>query len=197
MEIINPEYAKSAKLKFKNMSKIKEQYNKEVVPEMKNIFGLKNNFEVPRIKKVVVNVGIGKYLKDGNLVKEVTESVTQITGQKPLATKSRKSIAGFKIREGLEVGLKVTLRGRRMWDFLERLIGAAIPRIRDFQGIKKSAVDDGGNLNIGIKEHMVFPEINPESVKSTMSLQVNVVTDAKNKEQALELFRLMKFPIIK
>ncbi|MFA4817586.1 MAG: 50S ribosomal protein L5 [Parcubacteria group bacterium] len=179
------------------MSKIKEQYNKEVVPEMKKIFGLKNNLEVPRIKKVVVNVGIGKYLKDGNLVKEVTESVTQITGQKPLATKSRKSIAGFKIREGLEVGLKVTLRGKRMWDFLERLIGAAIPRIRDFQGIKKSAVDDGGNLNIGIKEHMVFPEINPESVKSTMSLQVNVVTDAKNKKEALELFRLMKFPIIK
>jgi len=176
---------------------IKEQYNKEVVPEMKRIFGLKNNLEVPRIKKVVVNVGIGKYLKDANLVKEVTESVTQITGQKPLATKSRKSIAGFKIREGLEVGLKVTLRGKRMWDFLERLIGAAIPRIRDFQGIKKSAVDDGGNLNIGIKEHMVFPEINPESVKSTMSLQVNVVTDAKNKEKALELFRLMKFPIIK
>jgi large subunit ribosomal protein L5 len=179
------------------MKSLKEQYNKEVVPEMKTIFGLKNNFEVPRIKKVVVNVGIGKYLKDGNLVKEVTESVAQITGQKPLATKSRKSIAGFKIREGLEVGLKVTLRGKRMWDFLERLVGAAIPRIRDFQGIKKSAVDDGGNLNIGIREHMVFPEINPESVKSTMSLQVNVVTDAKNKEEALELFRLMKFPIIK
>lgn len=179
------------------MPKIKEQYNKEVVPEMKKIFGLKNNLEVPRIEKIVVNVGIGKYLKDANLVKEVTESITRITGQKPLATKSRKSIAGFKIREGLEVGLKVTLRGKRMWDFLERLIGAAIPRVRDFQGIKKSAVDDGGNLNIGIKEHMVFPEINPETVKSTMSLQVNVVTDAKNKEEALELFRLMKFPIIK
>lgn len=179
------------------MTKIKEQYNKEVVPEMKKIFGLKNNFQVPRIKKVVVNVGIGKYLKDANLVKDVTESITQITGQKPLATKSRKSIAGFKIREGLEVGLKVTLRGKRMWDFLERLVGAAIPRIRDFQGIKKSAVDSGGNLNIGIKEYMVFPEINPEVVKSTISLQVNVVTDAKNKEEALELFRLMKFPIIK
>ena len=179
------------------MTSLKERYDKEVILEMKKIFGLKNNLEVPRIKKVVVNAGIGKYLKDANLVKEVTESVAQITGQKPLATKSRKSIAGFKIREGLEVGLKVTLRGKRMWDFLERLIGAAIPRIRDFQGIKKSAVDDGGNLNIGIKEHMVFPEINPESVKSTMSLQVNVVTDAKNKEEALELFRLMKFPIIK
>lgn len=179
------------------MTSIKERYNKEVIHEMKKIFGLKNNFQVPRIKKVVVNAGIGKYLKDANLVKDVTESIIQITGQKPLATKSRKSIAGFKIREGLEVGLKVTLRGKRMRDFLERLVGAAIPRIRDFQGIKKSAVDSGGNLNIGIKEHMVFPEINPEVVKNTMSLQVNVVTDAKNKEEALELFRLMKFPIIK
>ncbi len=164
---------------------------------MKKIFGLKNNLQVPCIRKIVVNAGIGKYLKEANLVKEVSESITQITGQKPLMTKSRKSIAGFKIREGLEVGMKVTLRGKRMWDFLERLVGAAIPRIRDFQGIKKSAVDDGGNLSIGIKEHMVFPEINPESVKSIMSLQVNIVTDAKNKEDALELFRLMKFPIIK
>jgi large subunit ribosomal protein L5 len=176
---------------------IKEQYNKRVVPEMKKIFGWKNNLEVPRIKKIIVNVGIGKYLKDANLVKEVAEAVSQITGQKPLMTKSRKSIAGFKIREGLEIGMKTTLRGKRMWDFLERLVGAAVPRIRDFQGIKKSAIDSGGNLNIGIKEHMVFPEINPESVKSTISLQINVVTDAKDREKALELFGLMKFPIIK
>jgi large subunit ribosomal protein L5 len=176
---------------------IKEQYNKKVVPEMKKIFGWKNNLEVPRIKKIIVNVGIGKYLKDANLVKEVAEAVSQITGQKPLMTKSRKSIAGFKIREGLEIGMKTTLRGKRMWDFLERLVGAAVPRIRDFQGIKKSAIDSGGNLNIGIKEHMVFPEINPESVKSTISLQINVVTDAKDREKALELFGLMKFPIIK
>jgi len=175
---------------------LKEKYMKEVIPEMKNKFGLKNDLQVPRVKKVIVNVGIGKYLKDANLVKEVAQSIAAITGQKPLMTKSRKSIAGFKIREGLEVGMKVTLRGKRMWNFMERLVGAAIPRIRDFQGLKESTVDDGGNLNIGIKEHVVFPEILPESVKTMASLQVTVVTDANNREKGLALFRLMKFPIV-
>ena len=175
---------------------LKEKYMKEVIPEMKNKFGLKNDLQVPRVKKVIVNVGIGKYLKDANLVKEVAQSIAAITGQKPLMTKSRKSIAGFKIREGLEVGMKVTLRGKRMWNFMERLVGAAIPRIRDFQGLKESTVDDGGNLNIGIKEHVVFPEILPESVKTMASLQVTVVTDAHNREKGLALFRLMKFPIV-
>lgn len=179
------------------MKSIKEQYNKEAVADMKNQFGFKNNLEVPRILKVVVNVGIGKYLKDANIVKDVTESITAITGQKPLLTKSRKSIAGFKIREGLEVGMKVTLRGRRMWDFLERLVGASIPRIKDFQGIKESAVDQGGNLNLGIKEHVIFPEILPENVKNMVSLQVTVVANAKNREQGLAMFRIMKFPIVK
>lgn len=175
---------------------LKEKYNTEVIAEMKKSFGLRNNMQVPRIGKVVVNVGIGKFIKDTNLVKDVTETLAVITGQKPLMTKSRKSIAGFKIREGLEIGMKVTLRGKRMWNFLDRLIGATIPRIRDFQGIKKSAVDNSGNLNIGIKEHVVFPEILPENVKNMVSLQVTVVTNAKNREKGLELFRLMKFPII-
>ena len=146
---------------------------------------------------MIVNIGIGKFIKDANLVKDVTATITTITGQKPLTTKARQSIAGFKIREGLEVGLKVTLRGRRMWDFLDRLVGAAIPRIRDFQGIKASSVDGSGNLNIGIKEHVIFPEILPENVKNMASLQVTVVTDAKNREKGMELFRLLKFPIAK
>ena len=162
---------------------------------MKKKFGLKNNLQVPVIEKVVVNAGIGKYIKDANMVKEAVQAIESITGQKPVLTKSRKSIAGFKIREGLEVGVKVTLRGRRKWDFVDRLVGASIPRIRDFQGIKETAVDESGNLNIGIKEHTVFPEILPENVKNIMSLQVNVVTTAKNKEEGMELFRLLGFPI--
>jgi large subunit ribosomal protein L5 len=179
------------------MTSIKEQYNKEVISEMKKKFGFKNSMQVPKIEKVVVNVGIGKFLKDANIVKDVTATVTEITGQKPLVTRARKSIAGFKIREGLEVGLKVTLRGRRMWDFLDRLVGAAIPRIRDFQGIKESSVDTNGNLNIGIKEHVIFPEILPENVKNMISLQVTVTTGAKDRETGMELFRILKFPIAK
>lgn len=174
---------------------IREKYNKEVIAELKKEFKLKNNFEVPQIKKVIVNVGIGKFIKDSNQVKDIEDSVGVITGQKPLLTKSRKSIAGFKIREGLEVGTKVTLRGKRMWDFVERLVSAAIPRVRDFQGIKESSVDESGNLNIGIKEHLIFPEIAPEYVKNVFSLQVTVVTDAKNKGKGLALFRKLGFPI--
>jgi len=176
---------------------IREQYNKKVIAEMKKSFGFKNNFQVPRIEKVIVNVGIGKYIKDANLVKDVVESIGIITGQKPVLTKSKKSIAGFKIREGLEVGIKVTLRGKRKWDFLEKLVGAALPRIRDFQGLKESALDESGNLNIGIKEHTVFPEILPENVKNIFSLQVNIVTTAKNKKESLELFKLLGFPVAK
>jgi len=177
------------------MKNFKEKYNKEVVSEMKKKFGFKNNLQVPVIEKVVVNAGIGKYIKDANMVKEAAQAIESITGQKPVLTKSRKSIAGFKIREGLEVGVKVTLRGRRKWDFVDRLVGASIPRIRDFQGIKETSVDTSGNLNIGIKEHTVFPEILPENVKNIMSLQVTVVTTAKNKEEGIELFRLLGFPI--
>jgi large subunit ribosomal protein L5 len=178
-----------------HMSYLKEKYNTKAVPELKKNLGLKNVMQVPKIDKVVVNIGIGKYLKDSNLVKEVVQAVTAITGQKPVMTKSKKSIAGFKTREGLEIGVKVTLRGRRKWDFLDKLVGAAIPRIRDFQGIKESSVDTAGNFNLGIKEHLIFPEIFAENVKNVMSLQVNVATTAKNQEEGLQLFRALGFPI--
>lgn len=174
---------------------IKEKYNKKVIADMKKKFGFKNVMQVPGIDKVVVNAGIGKFLKDGNLVQDIKESIKIITGQSPLMTKAKTSIAGFKTREGMEVGIKVTIRGRRKWEFLDRLVGAAIPRIRDFRGIKKSAVDERGNLNLGIKEHMIFPEILPEQVKNIFSLQVNVVTTANNHEEGLELFKQLGFPI--
>jgi len=179
----------------KIMSIMQEQYNKIVVPAMKKKFNLKNDLEVPRIEKIVVNAGIGKYIKDGNIVKDIVQSFESFTGQKAVLTKSKKSIAGFKIREGLEIGVKTTLRGKRKWDFIDRLVGAAIPRIRDFQGIKDSAIDGKGNLNLGIKEHTIFPEIAPENVKNIINMQVNIATPANNKEEGLELFKLLNFPI--
>lgn len=176
------------------MQSVHEKYNKIAIAEMEKQFKLKNAFEVPRISKVVVNVGIGKFLNDSAKVADIFKSLEVITGQKPLNTKSRKSIAGFKIREGLEVGMKVTLRGKRMWDFIERTVGAALPRVKDFHGITLSSVDVDGNLNIGIKEHLIFPEILPEQVKNVFSFQVTIVTTAKNKEEGLALFRILGFP---
>lgn len=177
------------------MSTIQEKYYKDVIQKMKEKFEFQNNFEVPKITKVVVNVGMGKYIKDSNIIDEINRSIISMTGQKPVVTKARQSIAGFKIREGLEVGMKVTLRGQRMWDFIERLVSAALPRVRDFRGIKNSAVDKNGNLNLGIKEHLIFPEIVPEQVKNVFSFQINAATNAGNKEKGLALFRMLGFPI--
>ncbi|HLN18938.1 MAG TPA: 50S ribosomal protein L5 [Patescibacteria group bacterium] len=177
------------------MEKIREKYNKTALPEVKKEFGLKNNLEVPRITKVVVNTGIGKYIKDGAAIEEIQKALTEITGQKAIMVKTRKSIAGFKTRVGLEVGVKVTLRGPHMWSFLEKLVSVALPRVRDFRGIKISSVDNNGNLNIGIKEHTIFPEIVPEQVRNVFSLQVNVSTTAKDKQLGMALFRNLGFPI--
>lgn len=177
------------------MASIREKYNKEVVEKMKKELNLSNDFEVPKIKKVVVNIGIGKFLKDSAQVEDITKTLAVITGQKPLPTKAKKSIAGFKTREGLEIGMKVTLRGYRMWSFIERLVRAALPRVKDFHGLKESAVDASGNLNIGIKEQLIFPEILPEQVKNTFSLEVTVVTDAQNREKGLALVKLLGFPM--
>ena len=178
------------------MSSIREKYYNQVIPEMKKSFGLKNGFEVPKIEKVVINTGVGKFIKDSNSVTDIYNSLTEIAGQKPVMTKSRKSIAGFKTREGLEIGIKVTLRGKRMWDFIDRLIAAAVPRIRDFHGIKESSVDRNGNFSLGIKDHLIFPEIMPEKVKTIFGLQVNIATNAKDHKKGLELFRMMGFPLM-
>src|SRR3989344_9254085 len=162
---------------------------------MKKDFSIKNPMALPRISKVVINTGIGKVLKDTKRVEEIVESLEAISGQKVVMTKAKKAIAGFKIREGLEVGVRVTLHGKRMWDFLDRLFNVALPRVRDFQGIPKSAIDQSGNCNIGIKEHVVFPEIVPERVQHIFSFQVNIVTTAKNRKEGEALFRHLGLPI--
>lgn len=175
-------------------SRTKQRYT-EVLPELARFAGEKNPNAVPKIDRVVVNVGVGKFLKEENRLNEIRESLQMITGQKLVTTKAKKAIAGFKTREGLEVGMRTTLRGKRMWQFLDRLIHVALPRVRDFQGITRSSVDPYGNLNIGIKEHMVFPEIIPEKVQTLFSFQITVVTTAKNKQAGEKLFELIGVPL--
>lgn len=181
----------------RNIIMLLERYKKEVVTLMKEKFGYKSDLAVPRIKKVVVNSGIGKALKDEKIQETISRDLAVVTGQKPVPTLARGAISGFKIREGMVVGLKVTLRGKRMYEFLDRLVGSAIPRIRDFRGLPEKSIDKGGNLNIGIKEHIIFPEIANEDIRFIFGFEVTVVTNAKNREEAAELFRLLGFPIKK
>lgn len=182
---------------------LKEKYEKEVVITMKEKFGYKKNLAVPKIEKVVLNVGIGKILNNTDpsnkekIIENISSEIALICGQKPILTKNKKAIAGFKIRKGSPAGLKVTLRKKRMYDFIERLINIAIPRMRDFQGIKERAVDNSGNLTIGIKEHIIFPEIQPEKTKNIFGIEISVISSAKKREEAIELFRLLGFPIKK
>lgn len=179
-----------------NIISAKTKYEKDIVRLMREKFGYKNNMAVPKVVKVVVNCGIGKISKENDKVEEIFNSLGQIAGQKPVKTKTKKAIAGFKTREGQDVGIKITLRGRRMWQFIDRMINASLPRVRDFQGIEgNKAVDQKGNLNIGFKEHIIFPEIKAEKVKHIFGFQVNLTTNAKTKEEGRELFKLLGFPI--
>lgn len=179
------------------MSSLLQQYRKEVIPAMQKKFGIGNVMAVPRAEKVIVNVGIGKMTKDDKFVEKIQRDLGLLSGQKPVFRKAKKSISGFKLREGMNIGLIVTLRGKRMYDFMDRLIHVALPRSKDFRGIEKENFDKMGNLNLGIKEHSIFPEIHYESLKDIFSLQVTVVTTAKNREQGIELLRLIGFPIKK
>ena len=174
---------------------ILEKYKKEVIPAMKEKFGYQNDLAVPGITKVAVNIGIGKALKDEKMQETISKDLAMITGQKPVPCLAKGAISGFKIRKGMKVGLKTTLRGKKMYEFLDRLVGAAIPRIRDFRGLLEKSIDKEGNLTIGIKEHIVFPEIAHEDVRLIFGLEVTVVTNAKKRKEAIELFKLLGFPI--
>ena len=177
---------------------LKEYYQKNVIPTLKEKFGYINIHAVPHITKVVVNVGLSKMsVKDKDYKTMVEESLKQITGQKPIPTTARVSIAGFGIREGLIIGEKVTLRGQKMYDFLAKVIHVALPRIRDFQGLNPKSLDKMGNLTLGFKEQTVFPETIQESTGVVHGLEMTIVTKAKNQQESFELFKLLKFPFQK
>lgn len=183
------------------MLKLKEKYNKEVVPQMMEKFGYKSIMAVPRIKKVTVNTGFGRLVagktseEQKKIYTGILEDLTLICGQRPVLTEAKKSISGFKTRKGMPIGAMVTLRGRRMYDFLERVINIALPRSRDFRGIELKSFDKKGNLTAPIKEHIVFPEVLPEKIKTIFGFEITVVTTSKNREEGIELLKLMGFPI--
>lgn len=173
----------------------------EIIKKLKEKFGYKNDLALPKLKKIVINAGIGRLSQQPNfdekILPGIMKELAMITGQKPSIVTAKKSIAGFKIRQGQNVGLKVTLRRRKMHDFLERLIRITFPRLRDFKGIDLKNIDANGNLNIGFKEQAVFPEINPETSKIDFGLETTIVSSAKNKEEAIELYRQLGIPLKK
>jgi large subunit ribosomal protein L5 len=175
------------------MARLKDLYLKKIQKHMGEFTGRTNPLAIPKIKKVVVNVGIGRAVADAKLVDAVDEALVAITGQAPVKTKAKKSIAGFKLREGVVIGEMVTLRGDRMYEFIDRLVNVALPRVRDFRGINPDAFDGQGNYSLGIKEHTVFPELIGKDVPA-ISLQVNIETSAKNNDEARELLKEFGFP---
>lgn len=175
------------------MSRLKDLYTNKIKAELAKEFGIDNDMAIPRITKVVINAGVGKATQDSKYLTEAEEAIAAITGQKPVTTKARKSIAGFKLREGNSVGLSVTLRGEKMYEFIDRLVNAALPRIRDFRGIKPGAFDGRGNYSVGIKDHTVFPELIGKDV-APVSIQVNITTSANSNEQGKALLGHMGFP---
>lgn len=176
---------------------LKERYQKEILPKLKEDFGYKNTMEVPKLTKVVLNVGFGRHIKDKAYIDSVVSGLTKISGQKPVLTKAKKSISSFKIREGMIIGACVTMRGNRMYDFVEKLVNVTYPRVRDFRGISEKGVDRTGNMTVGFKDQTCFPEIAIEEVEEQFGLEVCLSTTAKTKETGLGLFKLMGFPFKK
>src|SRR5512134_1602202 len=179
------------------MNRMQERYNNEVAPALFKSFGLKNVMQVPRIKKVVVNIGLGEALDNPKALEAATSDLMQITGQKPVQTKARKSIANFKLREGRLIGTKVTLRGDRMWAFIDRLLNVALPRVRDFRGVSPNAFDGRGNYTLGLKDQLVFPEIEYDKIDKLRGMEVTIVTSAPDDDQARALLQMLGMPFSK
>ncbi|MEI6835649.1 MAG: 50S ribosomal protein L5 [Candidatus Falkowbacteria bacterium] len=177
--------------------RLKEKYQKEIIPQLKSKIGYKNERNAPRLEKVVLNVGFGKFSKEKEYIADVERGLTKISGQKVVFTKAKKSVSAFKIRQGMTIGSMVTIRDKRMYDFVEKLVGITFPRVRDFRGISDKAIDNQGNLTIGFKDYSCFPEIKVEDIDKIYGLEVCIATSAKNREEGLELFRLMGFPFKK
>ena len=177
------------------MARLKEVYNKEIAPKLKDELGLANVMEVPRILKVTLNMGVGEALGDKKALENAVADLTLISGQKPVINNARKSIAGFKVRQGWPIGTKVTLRSERMYEFLERLISVAIPRIRDFRGISPKQFDGRGNFSMGVSEQIIFPEIDYEKIDKLRGLDITITTSARNDDEGRALLRAFNFPL--
>lgn len=177
--------------------RIKEKYEQEVIPAMIKKFNYKNKMAVPKIEKIVLNMGIGRAREDSKIIEEATDVISTITGQRPIITKSRKSISNFSIRKGMPIGCKVTLRSSKMYEFLDRLINVALARIRDFQGTSPKSFDGRGSYTLGIKEQLVFPEMDFDKVKTTLGMNITIVTNAKTDEEAKELLSFIGMPFQK
>lgn len=177
--------------------RLQEQYQKEIRPAMQARFGYKNVMEVPTIQKVIINMGVGDAAQDSKLLKNAVEEMTLIAGQKPVVTRAKKSEAGFKIRENMPIGCKVTLRKQRMYEFLDRFTTIAMPRIRDFRGVSPKSFDGRGNYNMGLKEQLVFPEINYDRVEKVRGMDITIVTTAKTDEECQALLEGFNFPFRK
>jgi len=176
------------------MARLKEYYTKEVVPALTREFGYKNPMEVPKMVKIVINMGLGDAIQNIKVLDSALEEMTRIAGQKPIVTKARKSIATFKLRQGMSIGCCVTLRRERMYEFFDRLIGSAIPRIRDFRGISARSFDGRGNFSLGLKEQIIFPEIEYDKVDKIRGMNIAIVTTAKTDDEARQLLKLMGMP---
>jgi large subunit ribosomal protein L5 len=176
------------------MSQLKDRYEKEAVPKLIEAFKYKNQMQVPKVKKIVLNMGLGEAIQNIKVLETAAEELKAIAGQQPVITKAKKSIAAFKLREGMPIGCMVTLRHARMYDFLQKLINVALPRVRDFRGVSGKAFDGRGNFALGIREHIIFPEIDYDKIDKIKGLNVSIVTSARTDEEGKELLRLLGMP---
>ena len=179
------------------MNRLKERYQKELVPALMKTLNLESVMQVPRLEKVVVNIGMGEAMDDSKAMDAAVSDVTQITGQKPVITKARKSIANFKLREGRAIGVKVTLRGERMWAFVDRLVNIVLPRVRDFRGVSADAFDGRGNYTLGLREQLIFPEIEYDKIDKIRGMEITIVTTSPTDDQAALLLQLLGMPFRK
>ena len=176
------------------MTRLKEKYQKEVVPALQKEFGYKNVMAIPKVKKVVVNMGLGEATQNAKIVDTGVDELARVTGQKPVVTRAKKSIAQFKVRKGMPIGTMVTLRGPRMWDFLDRLMAVALPRVRDFRGVSPKGFDGRGNYTLGLKDQLLFPEIDYMKVDKARGMNISVVTTASTDEESRKLLQLLGMP---
>ncbi|HPR64739.1 MAG TPA: 50S ribosomal protein L5 [Thermoanaerobaculia bacterium] len=179
------------------LPRLKETYKDTILPALQEEFKIANIMAVPKIEKVVINMGLGEGTRDGKIIDEAFEELAMIAGQRPKITQAKKSIANFKLRQGMKVGIKVTLRGSKMWDFLDRLLNIALPRVRDFRGVSRKSFDGRGNYNLGIRDELIFPEIDYSKITQTKGMNITIVTSAEDDEKAFALLKQLGMPFAK